>query len=508
MELTRTVAGEGNKDMSHRFRSSSMQLASLPDTQGSQLLDSARGIARLFWIEFRRCGGFWLLPVILPLVWFMNRYQVDDRVVLWHRMSIVTFQSYVIIGPLTAGLGAWLAGRDRRRRTGGLIETAPTRPYRRDLLLLTAAAAWGIVAYVVVAVWFLGRAVLFATWGGPALSWLAIGALAIMFHAALGLVIGRVIRGRFAALVAVALPIAFAIGADTYRRTTEVDLGGDIGWVTNSEQPLRVLSPFSLSLSFGQDAGIVKFGDGQSHDSLLWLAGLLGVTLAATGLLHRRRSLIGMAGLGVSLIVATLGAQSLLGVSDWYGDGESPVLPFEWSCRTGSGIEVCLHPAYEARLDDVTATMGKLVAPVAGLPGVPVTWQQSLPTGDSRGKTVGVGLIHSFDDYTLVSSLADVLFITDHRERNASQFLVITALAEEAGVSDQWDWPYGWPSEVTITEGEGFHGPDEGELAVFEPRFDAAVDRFVALGPEQQRAWLETNWDALRAGELTLEDMP
>jgi len=36
----------------------------------------------------------------------------------------------------------------------------------------------------------------------------------------------------------------------------------------------------------------------------------------------------------------------------------------------------------------------------------------------------------------------------------------------------------------------------------------AATDRFAALGPEQQRVWLEANWDALRAGELTLDKMP
>lgn len=495
--------------MSHTFPSSSMPLDTSPPVRwGSRLLDSARGIARLFWIEFRRCGGFWLLPVILPLVWFMNGQRDQYGVVLWYRMSIVTFQSYVIIGPLAAGLTAWLAGRDRRRRTDGMLATAPLQPFRRDMILIAVAASWGLVAYAVVAFWYLGQGVLHATWGGLNVPWLEVGVLAIMVHAALGLLIGRVIRGRFAPLIAVALPIGLAIGADAYHRVTEFDMGNGMGMATNYEQPVRALSPFSLSLSFGQDDGIVTFGDSQSHDSLLWLAGLLGVTLAATALLRHRRSLIGMAGLGVSLIVATLGAQALLGDGDWFGGGESQVLPFEWSCRTGSRIEVCLHPAYKARLDDVTGTMGNLVGPVAGLSGVPTSWRQSLPTGDSRGKTVGVGLIHSFDDYTLVLSLADVLFITDHRERNASQLVVIRALAEEAGVSGQWDWPYGWPSEVTITEGKGFHGPDEGELAAFEPTFDAAVDRFVALSPEQQRAWLETNWDALRAGELTLEDMP
>jgi hypothetical protein len=34
------------------------------------------------------------------------------------------------------------------------------------------------------------------------------------------------------------------------------------------------------------------------------------------------------------------------------------------------------------------------------------------------------------------------------------------------------------------------------------------AESFAAQTPEQQRAWLETNWNALRAGEIALEEMP
>lgn len=39
-------------------------------------------------------------------------------------------------------------------------------------------------------------------------------------------------------------------------------------------------------------------------------------------------------------------------------------------------------------------------------------------------------------------------------------------------------------------------------------RIDDYVDRFAALSPEEQRAWLEANFAALQAGELTLDDLP
>lgn len=41
-----------------------------------------------------------------------------------------------------------------------------------------------------------------------------------------------------------------------------------------------------------------------------------------------------------------------------------------------------------------------------------------------------------------------------------------------------------------------------------EEALQEAVDRFAALSSGEQRAWLEANWDALRAAELTLEDLP
>lgn len=504
------VSGDEDKDMSQTFSQSMPLDASLPGTAGSRLLDSMRGILRLFWIEFRRCGGYWMLPLILPLVWFMNQGRDSYGVVLWYRMSIVTFQSYIVIAPLTAGLAAFLAGRDRRRRTDGLIETAPIQLFHRDLVLIGASAGWGLVAYALVGIWFMGQGVLFATWGGPDLGWLAVGALAIVLHAAIGFLIGRVIRGRFAALVAIALPIGLAIGADAYHRVTEFDMGNGMGMGTTYEQPLRELSPFSLSMSLSfNDDGIVSFVDTYIRDSLLWLAGLLGMSLAAIALVRHRRSLVGMAGLGVSMVVATLGANALLDVHVLDEIVESRIQPFEWSCQSAAGVQVCLHPAYEARLDDVTERMGYLVAPVAGLPSVPTMWYQSLPTERVDKEDDGVGRLYDASvDHALVFSMADEIFSAEYGDRNATQLVVVTALAEQAGIVDPFPWPYGFPSEVTTTQGEGFYGPDDAELAAFEPKFEAAVDRFLALSPEEQRAWLEANWDALRAGELMLDDMP
>lgn len=465
----------------------------LPGTAGSRLMDPVRGFLWLTWIEIRRSGGYRMLPLIIPLVWYLGEDRGGTGSVLWFRMSINTFQSYIVIGPLTAGLAAWLVGRDRRRRIGGLVQTAPMRPFRRDLILLGAAGSWGLVAYAVVGAWYLGQGVLFATWGGPDLAYIAVGATVIAVHATTGFLIGRVIRGRFAALVAVGVLIALPIGLDMYRT-------GD------GTQLLRGLSPISLGFGISNDA-IAAPVENSAGEILVWLGGLLGTTLTLIALM-RTRSIFAVTVLLVSLVISVVGAHPLLSTQGYAGYQDNSDIAFERTCQTGSEVEVCLHPAWEANLSEVTGKMDHLIAPVSGLPGVPTIWHQSVSMERIEERNDQGGTIHWIDDQALVMSLADALFIPVSGERTASQLVVVTAIAEAAGISEQWDWPYGWPSEVAMQQGEGFYGPDEAELAAFKPEFDTAVDRFLDLSPEAQRAWLETNWDALRVGELTLEDMP
>jgi hypothetical protein len=211
------------------------------------------------------------------------------------------------------------------------------------------------------------------------------------------------------------------------------------------------------------------------------------------------------------LAVAAMGAYALLDDGDPNEYVEVRVEPFTWACDTASGIEVCLHPAYEVRLDDVTERVSRLLVPMADLPGVPTRWQQGMPTEEHfHGEPGGIGAIHAFNDHNIVQSVMNEVFHSDPGTGNyqASQLVILTALAEGAGVSEPFPWAYGMPSEIMGTMTLGGGELDFSQLDALQPTFDAAVDRFLALSPEQQRAWLEANWDALRAGTLTLDDLP
>lgn len=88
-----------------------------------------------------------------------------------------------------------------------------------------------------------------------------------------------------------------------------------------------------------------------------------------------------------------------------------------------------------------------------------------------------------FEDHAIAKSAVDSIFPPDgHKGISNVQQVISMWLVERAGM------PFPYRSD--------------------DPAISAAADRFAALPTEAQRAWLELNWDALRAGELTLDQMP
>ena len=88
-----------------------------------------------------------------------------------------------------------------------------------------------------------------------------------------------------------------------------------------------------------------------------------------------------------------------------------------------------------------------------------------------------------FGDGSIALAAVESVFPPEGRNgTSASQQVILRWLGEQAGLT--------YP----------FSTPDLG--------IDAAVDRFALLRPEEQWAWLESNWDALRTGDLILEDLP
>ena len=240
----------------------------------------------------------------------------------------------------------------------------------------------------------------------------------------------------------------------------------------------------------------------------LWRAGpraggvLIGVgagALLIAGYLWARQ-----AGRGV---VVALAAGALLLVPGWVLASSTEEMPREvpklianppMTCG-GEVVEVCLHQAYESQLVDGVAFAEAFYAPVAGLPGVPERVTQEFLSDPPAGTVaLNASWSNTSIERVMASPMGVALMSGGIEDINASQHAILTWLVGRTGA----DWSIGPAAELdpAVASADAYDG--------YQADVEAAAARFAALPPEEQRAWLEANWDALRAGELTLEDLP
>lgn len=483
---------------------SSRAHASHVRNDGGDIGGALGSFLRVFWIEVRRSQGYWVLPLMVGLGIIAGFENSRDGVVLWKEMSFATLRSYAIIGPLAAALAAWLMGRDRRRKLEDLIGALPGDGFRRDLLTMLAASFWGLVGYACVGLWFGWKGLTQATWGGPDIGLILTGALAILTFAGIGTLIGRYVPGRFAAIIAFALTFLLTIGSDAIKQTTSHFGPNGEFYSYSSEQPLRFLMPWGLTTyNFGDVFTPIYF----VRESLLWHLALLAVVVALVAL-TRKRGLVTYGMFALSLAASVIVAIPLVQQHPQGLSTES--IAFDWTCESVSGVEVCLHPAYSTRLDETLALHVAVIAPIVGLEGVPDRWAQAGPwmaeADAADGMIGGFGASQAWN-------LADQVFpmsvptgsssgegpAIHNPTRPASQVVILYWLFERAPETS-----LGNSNAIDLSTGMFAFDPNEAsgeEIA-------AAIERFATLTPGEQRAWLEANWTALRAGDLALADLP
>jgi hypothetical protein len=177
-------------------------------------------------------------------------------------------------------------------------------------------------------------------------------------------------------------------------------------------------------------------------------------------------------------------------------------------CQQGA-IPVCVHPAFQAYLPDLVAALNPLIHQFAGLPGAPVRVEQS---SSSTVPEISVALSPT-EIGTLVGASATLagnppvlrLALTEmpnRPERPSSQSLP----GEQGAFVDAFIGPAGGtlgdPAQAAI---EAALLDDADSLP--SPAANAA-NRFAALAPSVQRAWLLTHLPALRSGHIALAQIP
>lgn len=391
---------------------------------------------RLFAIETRRSVAVWFVPVMVVLGWWTSGDASINGLKLWGELRTQLGFVAVVVVPVAGAVAAWVAGREQRRGLGDALEAVPAPAIVRDLAARAGVAWWVALSDSGVAAARTFETALDATWGGPDWAGIGVALAGVVAASALGYLVGIVVPSRFAALLAAG---GLALGEN------RID-----GFTSNHYSHLRYLSPWTYLSSWGGD--LDSGSDPLGWALLLWLAGIAAVLLAAVGL-YRARSRAAWTVLAGGVAVAVVGAVVSIG----FGSGAwaaAASTDYPQTCVEVT-IPVCVHPAYETFLDGTAAVVGPVVAPVAGIPGVPT---QASDFRDEMDPAAGVTLdIDVHDPRGRSDQLAGEVAIAAVSDGfggggrgypadtpTAIQVAVARWLVTEAGYSpgriDDWNW--------------------------------------------------------------------
>lgn len=486
------------------------------------LADRALAWWRLFLIEFRRSPAIIAALAIAAVTAWLMWDHLPAGVVRWLEVSSSASDALIPASALAAGIAAFVTGRDERLHLEDQLIQTSLSSVRRDVVAMLATMVWCLAGYLTVVVGFFVYAAMHATWAGPTWSFVTLSAAAIVLGVSIGWLVGIVFRNRLSPLVAVVITVglhaAYSLTGDLRRTDYVVENG-----MTNfriSESSIRFLLPFEL-LDFYVLRSVMLTG-------FVWVLGLSGI-LAAIAWWIRHRTIASLIVLSVSAMTSGISAAELLGNNPYMSAHRTGVMYVDPVCeqRLDGRISICLHPQDESLLDDTADAVETLLAPIVGITGVPAIYEnqpaEAVLSDPNRLQ------IHVYDQTgipnyiysTLLRELLHDFSAPLGHETGSAQWVIGAWLIEEAGLSQSDSngtlllRPAPPTARVDAARANGvtdYMALQQYADVQVGPEYvnslHAAVDRFAALSPEQQRAWLEANWDDLRAGNLTLEDLP
>lgn len=488
---------------------------------------------RLLRLELRHNAMTWLAPVAIGLFWLITYRKDMAMPPLWN-VRAAGLQSGAVLDfalPVT-GAAAWMGSREARRRVADQVTITARARWVRLLAPWAATTIWAMVAYLgCVAVLYEVTAHQ-ASWGGP-LWWPAgVAAASLPAFSALGFVTGTFLPSRFTApLAAIAAFFILAL-------STELIQGSVSYW---SVSPI-VTGPWDM----GPQAGVATFYPFLPDLSIAQVMFLTGLTVALLGVLAlpagagsraARTTAAVLTGAGV-LAAGTAAGLTGSGTMDAHGMIRIPVLHDAASDRplqftpvcSGTAIPVCLNPAFASYLPVTANALAPLLRQVSGLPRAParivqvgVTFQQD--TGNSvsvliaapplSGPQPAFGLVlpdqlsePALTPGQMASQVAATYgplivarVIGDGPAASPAQNAVAAALLMAIG--------QGSPATDQPPAGTG-GGLDPASAPAVMPGTPeyAAAQRFAALPESARHGWLLRHLAALRAGQVTLAQLP
>jgi ABC-type transport system involved in multi-copper enzyme maturation permease subunit len=511
--------------------------------------------ARALRLEIKHSAVVWVLPV-LAVLFYVNAYRTAAGYPpTWTvRASVITGANLIFFSVIAAGIAAWVATREGRRKTGDLLATTARAAWARQATVLAATAFWMVLAYLAgVAVIYLQTA-LQATWGGPPLWPVAAGVVGVAASCAVGFACGTLFPGRFTApVVAVAVFVAWFIGVNAANSVNNfVDVRSAKGTAalfvsTDGGRPQQVDVGVYYRVPPDVSIAQVMFMGGV----LLVMVGLLTLLPAARvpgvrGLSFAgRRWLTVVAAASITCgVAASVTAFSLAGTArfsvatGWeipalHDAADDQPVPYTPDC-TGSAFTVCIHPAFEPYLGAMDAALQPAAAEVAGLPGAPV--RAEMTTGAALPAVAGTTSVYGYSveqegfsggfwAMPATARTADweqgeqqdfiTWFVSGPAEQDRpglttpAQEAVAIALLAKIGAPvpqyPQFSQPGTQSGASSMSSGPGGSGTQPEASAA---QITAAASGFESLSPAPRHAWLAANLAALRSGTITLAQIP
>jgi hypothetical protein len=464
--------------------------------------------ARLLRLELRHSTMIWLLPLLGALFYFDAFRTAAGYPPFWFvRSSVILNHLVPDFSLFVAGVAAWTGSRDGRRETVDLVTMAAQPRCATALASFAATTSWTLAAFLGCVAVLYGATATQASWGGPPWWPVAAGAAVLCAFCALGFAAGLLLPGRFTAPLAAL--VTFLVLIVAFRVV-----------IHESHPTFALLSPMN-SVPHG-DAGVFfHYFPDLYIVQIMFFAGIAIAVLGGLGLatasgsriVWRTAAVVTALGLaaactGVGLAgTARVEADGVVipAVHDAASDRPIAYTPV---CQQRA-IPVCVQPAFRAYLPDLVATLNPLIHQFAGLPGAPVRVEQS---SSSTIPELAVALSTTEID-TLVGASATLtgnplvlhLALTElpsQSEPPSSQPLAI----EQAAFVDAFIGPaegtLGDPAQAAI-EAALLHSASSLPTPAAQ-----AANRFAALAPNVQRAWLASHLPALRAGHIALAQIP
>lgn len=236
---------------------------------------------------------------------------------------------------------------------------------------------------------------------------------------------------------------------------------------------------------------------------------------------------------GIALAVIGFGLAATARVSSVTGGIEVPALdnsasdkpiPYTPVCAdVPGGFQVCLHPAFKGYLSQAVNSFGPVIAELSGLPGTPHRAVeipgQELPSlaaqANADGFVTGNPPVYEFSVDNAIAQVPNAARFQDGFRQDIVHAVIVGSIGQLTA-SGALQWNAGTQAQQAVVNGLLKAVGSQPQVAcnpyvqqcTQQPQVTAAAARFAALPAATRHAWLAANLAALKAGHVTVAQVP